>query len=82
MASAVTYIKIFRHPAFDRLAMTSTSFGVLSVPGTRMVVYTPVDEACRTAISQLLAGQGTDAEYPCAAAHAQRRAELAAASAS
>jgi transcriptional regulator with XRE-family HTH domain len=79
VASPVSYIKVFRHPAYDRLAMTSTSFGVLSVPGTRMVVYNPVDEACRTAISKLLAGEGTDAEYPCASAHARRRAELAAA---
>jgi len=82
VASPVTYIKIFRHPAFDRLAMTSTSFGVLAVPGTRMVVYTPADEACRAAIGKLLAGEGTGAEYPCSAAHRQRRAELAAASAS
>ena len=80
VASPVSYIKVFRHPAYDRLAMTSTSFGVLSVPGTRMVVYNPVDEACRTAIGKLLAGQGTDAEYPCAPAHARRRAELAASS--
>ena len=50
--------------------MTSTSFGVLSVPGTRMVVYNPVNKACRTAIGKLLASQGTDAEYPCAPAHA------------
>jgi transcriptional regulator with XRE-family HTH domain len=82
VASPVSYIKVFRHPAYDRLAMTSTSFGVLSVPGTRMVVYNPVDEACQTAIGQLLAGEGTDAEYPCAPAHARRRAELATASAS
>ena len=61
--------------------MTSTSFGVLSVPGTRLVVYNPVDEACRTAVGKLLAGEGADAQYPCAPAHAQRRAELAAASA-
>jgi transcriptional regulator with XRE-family HTH domain len=82
VASPVSYIKVFRHPAYDRLAMTSTSFGVLSVPGTRMVVYNPVDETCRTAISKLLAGEGTDAQYPCAPAHARRRAELAAASVS
>jgi hypothetical protein len=55
---------------------------VLAVPGTRMVVYNPVDEACRTAIGQLLAGQGADAQYPCAPAHARRRAALAAASVS
>jgi len=80
VASPVSYIKVFRHPAYDRLAMTSTSFGVLSVPGTRMVVYNPVDETCRAAIAKLLSGDGTDAQYPCAPAHARRRAELAAAS--
>jgi hypothetical protein len=61
--------------------MTSTSLGILAVPCTRIVVYTPADEETRTAISKLLAGDGTDAQYPCAPAHARRRAELAAASA-
>jgi transcriptional regulator with XRE-family HTH domain len=79
VASPVTYLKIFRHPAYPQLAMTTTSLGVLSVPGTRMVVYTPGDESCRTAIGQLLAGEGTDARYPCWPAHQQRRADLAAA---
>jgi hypothetical protein len=79
VANPVTYLKIFRHPAFPRLAMTSTSLGVLAVPCTRMVVYTPADEECRAAIGRLLAGDGTDAQYPCAAAHERRRAELAAA---
>ena len=81
VANPVTYLKVFRHPAFPRLAMTSTSLGVLAVPCTRMVVYTPADEECRAAIGKLLAGEGADAEYPCAPAHRQRRAELAAASA-
>jgi hypothetical protein len=81
VASPVTYLKIFRHPAYPRLAMTTTSLGVLAVPYTRMVVYTPADEETRTAISRLLAGDGADAQYPCAPAHAKRRAELAAASA-
>ena len=81
VASPVTYLKIFRHPAYPRLAMTSTSLGVLAVPCTRMVVYTPADAQTRTAISRLLAGDGADAQYPCAPAHAKRRAELAAASA-
>jgi hypothetical protein len=44
-------------------------------------VYTPADEETRTAISKLLTGDGTDAEYPCAPAHRRRRAELAAVSA-
>ncbi len=82
VASSVSYVKIFRHPAFDRLAMTSTSFGVLAEPGTRMVVYNPADQACRIAVGKLLAGEGAGAQYPCAPAHARRRAELAAASAS
>ena len=81
VASPVTYLKIFRHPAYPRLAMTSTSLGVLAVPCTRMVVYTPADEETRAAISRLLAGDGTDARYPCAPAHQRRRAELAATSA-
>ena len=77
VASPVTYLKVFRHPAFPRLVMTSSSLGVLAVPCTRMVVYTPADEETRTAIGRLLAGDGTDAEYPCAPAHRKRRAELA-----
>jgi transcriptional regulator with XRE-family HTH domain len=79
VASPNTYLKVFRHPAFPRLVMTSTSLGILAVPCTRIVVYTPADEETRTAISKLLAGDGTDAQYPCAPAHARRRAELAAA---
>lgn len=82
VASPVTYLKIFRHPAYPRLAMTTTSLGVLSVPGTRLVACTPADEACRTAIGKLLAGEGTGAHYPCWEAHQQRRADLAAAAAS
>ena len=81
VASPVTYLKVFRHPAFPRLVMTSTSLGILAVPCTRIVVYTPADEETRTAISKLLDGDGTDAQYPCAPAHARLRAELAAASA-
>jgi transcriptional regulator with XRE-family HTH domain len=79
VASPLTFLKIFRHPAYPRLAMTTTSLGVLSVPGTRVVVYTPADETCRTAIEKLLAGEGAGAHYPCWEAHQQRRAELAAA---
>jgi MmyB-like transcription regulator ligand binding domain len=78
VASPVTYLKVFQHPAFPRLTMTSTSLGMLSVPGTRLVVYTPADEECRTAIGRLLAGEGRDARYPCWPEHERRRAELAA----
>ena len=64
VANPATYLKLFRHPVYERLAMTTNSLAVLAVPGTRMVVYTPADEECRTAIGKLLAGEGTDAEYP------------------
>jgi MmyB-like transcription regulator ligand binding domain/Helix-turn-helix domain len=78
VASQATYLKIFRHPAHDRLVMTTTSLGVLSAPGTRVVVYTPGDGATAKAISQLLAGEGTDRHFPCWEAHQQHHADLAA----
>jgi transcriptional regulator with XRE-family HTH domain len=65
VASPITFLKIFRHPAHARLAMTTTSLAVLATPGTRIIVYTPADETCRRAIDQLLAGQDVDARFPC-----------------
>lgn len=65
VASAATYLKIFRHPAHDKLVMTTTSLGVLAVPGTRLIVYTPVDEATREAIRGLLTGEGAGTHFPC-----------------
>ena len=79
VASQATYLKIFRHPAHDRLVLTTTSLAVLAVPGTRVVVYTPADEATRAAISGLLAGEGAGQHFPCWDFHQRRRAELAAA---
>jgi hypothetical protein len=69
VASQVTYLKVFRHPAHERLVLTTTSLGVLSVPGTRMVVYHPADEVTRQAIGSLLAGEGVDAKFPCWQSH-------------
>jgi transcriptional regulator with XRE-family HTH domain len=78
VAGQTSYLKIFRHPSHDRLVLTSTSLGVLAVPGTRMIVYTPADQVTRDAIGGLLAGEGTRAHFPCWEAHQHRRAELAA----
>jgi transcriptional regulator with XRE-family HTH domain len=78
VASQATYLKIFRHPAHERLALTTTSLAVLSVPGTRVVVYTPADEITTNAISELLSGEGTDRNFPCWEAHQRRHADLAA----
>jgi transcriptional regulator with XRE-family HTH domain len=73
VANPSSYLKIFRHPAHERMVMKTTSLGVLATPCTRVVVYTPADEACRIAIDRLLAGDGTDAHYPCWPAHQRSR---------
>ena len=77
VASQATYLKIFRHPAYAQLALTTTSLAVQAVPGTRIVVYRPADEITRKAIAALLAGEGVDAHYPCWELHQQRAADLA-----
>jgi hypothetical protein len=77
VASPGTYLKIFRHPAHPKLALTTTSLAVQAVPGTRMVVYRPADEVTRDAIAGLLTGEGAGARYPCWEAHQQRKASLA-----
>ena len=79
VASQASYLKIFRHPAYQRLTMTTTSLAVQAVPGTRMVVYRPTDDITRQAISELLAGHGVGEHFPCWEAHRQRAAELRAA---
>jgi transcriptional regulator with XRE-family HTH domain len=77
VASQATYLKVYRHPAYPKLTLTTTSLAVQAVPGTRMVVYRPADEVTRDAITRLLAGEGADAQYPCWEAHQQRKAGLA-----
>ena len=69
VASPTTYLKVFRHPAHDQLVMTTTSLGILAAPGTRMVVYTPADDATCTAVASLIAGEGADEKYPCWTEH-------------
>jgi transcriptional regulator with XRE-family HTH domain len=76
VASQATYLKIFRHPAHERLAMTTTSLAVLAVPGTRVVVYTPADDVTRQAVAGLLRGEGRDARFPCWDSHQRKRSEL------
>ncbi len=69
VASNMTYLKIFRHPAHPRMAMTTTSLGVLSLPGTRMVIYNPADDGCRRAVAGLLRGEGNGLHFPCWPGH-------------
>ena len=47
VAQPAYHAKVFRHPLYPRLEMTSTSFAVQTAPGTRMVVYTPDNDATR-----------------------------------
>jgi transcriptional regulator with XRE-family HTH domain len=76
VASHATYLKIFRHPAHERLAMTTTSLAVLAVPGTRVVVYQPADEVTRQAVAGLLRGEGADARFACWDLHQRQRSDL------
>jgi hypothetical protein len=64
VAQPAYHAKIFRHPLYPRLAMTSTSFGVQAAPGTRMVVYTPDDDLTRAAMERLVC-DGTPHHFPC-----------------
>ena len=75
VASPATYLKIFRHPAHDQLVMTTTSLAILAAPGTRMVVYTPADDATCAAVAGLIAGEGADARYPCWTEHRREHDE-------
>jgi transcriptional regulator with XRE-family HTH domain len=81
VASPASYLKIFRHPAHDRLVMTTTSLGIHAAPGTRMVVYVPADEATSRAVASLIAGEGADAKYECWPEHRRQREATALATA-
>ena len=74
VARNVRYHKVFRHPAFGRFELTSTSFDVREVPGARMVAYTALDAASRSVLDRLADGDGADQHFPCRSMH---EAELA-----
>jgi hypothetical protein len=67
--------KVFRHPLYPHLEMTSTSFAVHTAPGTRMVVYTPDNEATRAAVERLVADP-VQHHFPCWPAHQARTRDL------
>jgi transcriptional regulator with XRE-family HTH domain len=69
VSSPSSYQKIFRHPAHERLSMTTNSLAVLAAPGMRMVVYTPADDVTRRAVADLVAGDAADTRFPCWPAH-------------
>jgi transcriptional regulator with XRE-family HTH domain len=69
-------VKVFRHPGVGRIATVSTSFAVHSIPGARMVVYTPSDTESEHAIARLSAGEQLSARYPCWASHEHEEERL------
>ena len=67
--------KVFRHPLYPRLEMTSASFAVQTAPGTRMIVYTPDNEATRAAMERLVADP-VQHHFPCWPSHQARARDL------
>jgi transcriptional regulator with XRE-family HTH domain len=75
VAQPASHAKVFRHPLYPRLAMTSTSLAVQAAPGTRMVVYAPSGAATRQAMEHLVAEYGPGSpqpRFPCWPAHQAR----------
>jgi hypothetical protein len=72
VAQPASHAKVFRHPLFPRLAMTSTSLAVQAAPGTRLVVYAPSDDATRQAMEQLVQAGSPQPRFPCWPAHQAR----------
>jgi transcriptional regulator with XRE-family HTH domain len=76
VALPTSHTKRFRHPTVGQLTTTSTSFAVTTVPGARLVVYTPDDEPSAKALARLAEGEGLDARFPCWNLHRPERAGL------
>lgn len=76
VAQPASHAKVFRHPLYPRLEMTSTSFAVQAAPGTRMVVYTPADDGTRAAMAQLVSLDPARHHFPCRPAHQARTRDL------
>src|ERR1700760_1640099 len=75
VAQPAYHTKVFRHPLYPRLDMTSTSFAVPSAPGTRVVVCPPDNEATWAAMRRLLADP-VEHRFPCWPGHQARAREL------
>ena len=75
VAQPAYHAKVFRHPLYPRLEMTSASFAVQSAPGTRMVVYTPDNEATSAAMARLVADPVAH-HFPCWPEHQARTLDL------
>src|ERR1700678_2717988 len=76
VAQPASVTKVFRHPFYPRLPMTSTSMALQGCVGTRLVVYTPVDAQTPRAMEHIVA-EGSGAHFPCWGTHQARERELA-----
>jgi transcriptional regulator with XRE-family HTH domain len=76
VAQPTSWVKAFRHPGVGLVRVTTTSFAVSTVPGTRMVVYTPSDPESRIALEKLAVGDEADAHFPCWPHHSPERTAL------
>ncbi len=72
VAQPASHDKVFRHPLYPRLAMTSTSLAVQAAPGTRLVVYVPADDATRQAMEHLVTLGPQQPHFGCWPAHQAR----------
>jgi transcriptional regulator with XRE-family HTH domain len=79
VAQPTSYMKVLRHPGVGTITTTSTSLAVQAVPGARMVIYTPADEASEAALARLAGGEEADARFPCWPTHQPERAVATAA---
>ncbi len=76
VAQPAHYAKVFRHPLYPRLEMTTTSFAMQAAPGLRMVVYTPANGATRAAMERLATADPDVHRFPCWQAHQARARDL------
>jgi transcriptional regulator with XRE-family HTH domain len=65
VADSATRLKIFRHPGLGLLNCVVNSFEVVSMPETRMTVYTPNDEETRAKFELVRLGAVPKGAYPC-----------------
>jgi transcriptional regulator with XRE-family HTH domain len=75
VAQPAYHAKVFRHPLYPRLEMTSASFAVQTAPGTRMVVYTPDNDTTRAAMERLVCDPA-QYHFPCWPEHQARARDL------
>jgi hypothetical protein len=55
VASPGTRVKVFRHSRIGEVRMMSTSMALAVPPESRMIVYTPLDDAARARMADLAA---------------------------